>query len=105
MYEYSIRLKLSLKYFSGAIARNSGKFPKDFLFGAATSSYQIEGAWNAYGKGENIWDRFSHQVPSRIVNNDTGDIACDSYHKYKEDVAIAKALGLSHYRFSISWAR
>lgn len=87
------------------LAANSGKFPTDFIFGAATSSYQIEGAWNEGGKGENIWDRFVHQVPSKIRNNDTGDVACDSYRKYREDVAIVKALGLDHYRFSISWSR
>lgn len=101
----SIQVKLLMQYYSAVTATNSGKFPKDFLFGAATSAYQIEGAWNTDGKGENIWDRFSHRNPSPIVNNDTGDVACDSYQRYKEDVAVAKELGLSHYRFSIAWSR
>jgi len=79
-------------------------FPKDFIWGAATASYQIEGAWNEDGKGESIWDRFSHQ-PYRINHGDTGDIACDHYHHMPEDVALMKALGLKSYRFSISWSR
>ncbi|XP_023029423.2 myrosinase 1 [Leptinotarsa decemlineata] len=84
---------------------NDNKFPDDFLFGVATAAYQIEGAWNEGGKGENIWDNVCHRVPSPVVNNDTGDIACDSYHKYKEDVALLKDLGVDVYRFSLSWSR
>ena len=80
------------------------QFPKDFLWGAATASYQIEGAWNVDGKGESIWDRFSHTV-GLVKGAETGDVACDSYHYYKEDVAIAKKLNLKSYRFSISWPR
>ena len=80
------------------------QFPKDFLWGAATASYQIEGAWNVDGKGESIWDRFSHTV-GLVKGAETGDVACDSYHRYKEDVAIAKKLNLGSYRFSISWPR
>ena len=79
-------------------------FPKDFLWGCATASYQIEGAWNEDGKGESIWDRFSHTL-GKIKNGDTGDVACDHYHRYKEDIAIMKELGLKSYRFSISWPR
>ncbi|CAG9860118.1 unnamed protein product [Phyllotreta striolata] len=84
---------------------NNKKFPDSFLLGTATAAYQIEGAWNEDGKGENIWDRTCHSDPTRIFNNENADIACDSYHKYKEDVALLKDLGVSVYRFSISWSR
>ncbi len=79
-------------------------FPKDFEWGVATSSYQIEGAHNEDGKGESIWDHFSHR-PNNIQNNDTGNIACDNYHRFKEDVQIMKEMGIKAYRFSISWPR
>lgn len=80
-------------------------FPDDFKFAVATAAYQIEGAWNEDGKGPNIWDTVSHYDPDPIKNNDTGDVACDSYHKYKEDVALMKELGVDRYRFSLSWSR
>jgi len=80
------------------------QFPKDFLWGVATASYQVEGAWNVDGKGESIWDRFAHTV-GKVKGADTGDVACDSYHRYKEDVQVAKKLNLNSYRFSISWPR
>lgn len=79
-------------------------FPKDFLWGVATASYQIEGAYNEDGKGESIWDRFSH-IPGNIENGDTGDIACNHYHLYEEDVKLLKEIGVKSYRFSISWPR
>jgi len=79
-------------------------FPADFVWGAATSSYQIEGAWNEDGKGENIWDRFCHS-PNRVANGETGDVACDHYHRMQEDVDLMAWMGLKSYRFSISWAR
>ena len=79
-------------------------FPENFIWGAATSSYQIEGAWNEDGKGENIWDRFSH-TPGKVNNGDTGDVACDHYHRWREDIELMKEIGLKAYRFSISWAR
>ncbi|MCQ2587122.1 MAG: GH1 family beta-glucosidase [Treponema sp.] len=79
-------------------------FKKEFVWGAATASYQIEGAWNEDGKGMNIWDEFTHQ-PGKISDKSTGDIACDHYHHYKEDVKMMADLGLKAYRFSISWAR
>jgi beta-glucosidase len=80
------------------------QFPDNFLWGAATAAYQIEGAWNEDGKGESIWDRFTHR-PYTILNGDTGDTACDHYHRMPEDVALMKELGLNTYRFSIAWPR
>ena len=79
-------------------------FPPDFIWGAATASYQIEGAWNEDGTGESIWDRFSH-TPGKIANGDTGDVASDHYHRWREDVALMKEVGLQAYRFSIAWPR
>ncbi|KAK7499139.1 hypothetical protein BaRGS_00009686, partial [Batillaria attramentaria] len=81
-----------------------GTFPKDFKWAAATAAYQIEGGWNADGKGPSNWDAFTHE-PGNIDGGDTGDVACDSYNKYMEDVRMLQDLGVTDYRFSISWSR
>lgn len=80
------------------------KFPKDFIWGVATASYQIEGAVQEGGRGESIWDRFS-KTPGKVLKGDTGDVACNHYHLYKEDVDLIKGLGVDSYRFSIAWPR
>jgi beta-glucosidase len=80
------------------------QFPEGFVWGTATSSYQIEGGVNEDGRGESIWDRFSH-TPGRIANGNTGDVSTDHYHRWREDVAIMAELGLHAYRFSIAWPR
>ena len=82
----------------------AGGFPDGFAWGAATAAYQIEGAASIDGKGPSVWDTFSH-APGNVRGGDTGDIACDSYHRYREDVALMATLGLNAYRFSISWPR
>src|SRR3954469_18151483 len=79
-------------------------FPNDFLWGAATSAYQIEGAVNEDGRGESIWDRFAH-TPGKISDGNTGDVAADSYHLYPQDIDLLKQLGAKAYRFSIAWPR
>jgi beta-glucosidase len=80
------------------------EFPKDFLWGVATSAYQIEGCTLADGAGPNIWHRFAH-VPGMTVAGATGDIACDHYNRYADDVELMSKLGLQAYRFSLAWAR
>jgi beta-glucosidase len=79
-------------------------FPTDFLWGAATAAYQVEGSPLADGAGPSIWHRFSH-TPGLVLNGDTGDVACDHYHRYEADIALMRELGLNAYRFSISWSR
>ena len=80
------------------------KFAKDFLFGAASASYQVEGAWNEDGKGLSNWDVFS-KIPGKTFEGTNGDIAIDHYHRYKEDIKLMAEMGLESYRFSISWPR
>jgi beta-glucosidase len=80
------------------------RFPQGFLWGAATSAYQIEGSPLADGAGPSIWQRFSH-TPGLMTNGDTGDVACDHYNRYREDVGLLASLGATSYRFSISWSR
>jgi beta-glucosidase len=79
-------------------------FPEGFVWGAATAAYQIEGATDVDGRGPSIWDRFTH-TPGRVSNGETGDVACDHYHRYREDVTLMAQLGLDAYRFSVSWPR
>ncbi|QHE53654.1 GH1 family beta-glucosidase [Pontibacillus sp. HMF3514] len=81
-----------------------GTFSKDFIFGTATSSYQIEGAIKEGGRTPSIWDTFS-SIPGKVVNGDTGEMACDHYHRFEEDIEIIKSLGVDSYRFSIAWPR
>lgn len=100
-----------MKGFNGSHASNGSSpraagagFPVDFAWGAATSAYQIEGGWEADGRGASIWDTFCRQ-PGRIMRGDAGDKACDHYGRYREDAAIMEEIGLRAYRFSISWPR
>ncbi|QAY59828.1 beta-glucosidase [Microbacterium protaetiae] len=79
-------------------------FPPDFLFGAATAAFQIEGATHEDGRRDSIWDAFCRE-PGAVFGGDNGDVACDHYHRYRDDVALMKRLGLQTYRFSVSWAR
>ncbi len=80
------------------------RFPANFVWGAATASYQIEGAWDEDGKGPSIWDTFSH-TPDKVQDGDTGDTAVDHYHRWQDDIQVMKAVGLKAYRLSISWPR
>ena len=85
-------------------SNNEYQFPPDFVWGAATAAYQIEGSPAADGKGESIWDRFSH-TPGKIQNGDTGDVADDHYRRWQSDIALMREMGLDAYRFSVSWPR
>ncbi|WP_211368155.1 GH1 family beta-glucosidase [Microbacterium rhizomatis] len=86
------------------VPASSRSFPAGFLFGAATAAYQIEGAAHEDGRRDSIWDAFS-RVPGAVINGDNGDVACDHYHLYRDDVALMKSMGLQTYRFSSSWSR
>lgn len=85
-----------------AIAR--ARFPEGFLWGTASAAYQNEGAWNEDGKGESIWDRFTHR-PGNVRGNVNGDMACDQYHRFPQDIQLAREMNLKSHRFSISWPR
>ena len=87
---------------NGGIA--PGRLPPDFVWGVSTASYQIEGGAREDGRGPSVWDTWSHE-PGRIQNGDTGDVACDHYHRWAEDVALMKQLGVGAYRFSVAWPR
>ncbi|MBM3952632.1 MAG: beta-glucosidase [Rhodospirillales bacterium] len=84
--------------------RASFKYPAGFVWGCSTSSFQIEGATQEDGRGDSIWDARG-RIPGKVANGDTGDVACDHYHRYREDVALMKGLGLDAYRFSVAWPR
>ncbi len=104
---FAARIPSSQEPVAGAVAPSEidrARFPSEFLWGMASAAYQVEGAWNVDGKGESNWDRFSHTV-GKIKGGATGDVACDQYHRYKEDITILKRLNQKSYRFSTSWAR
>jgi beta-glucosidase len=103
----SALLKLSAALEPAAFAQAGNtprKFPDGFLWGSATAAYQVEGAYKEDGRGMSVWDTFSH-TPGKTAHGDTGDVADDHYHRYKEDIQLMKALGLTSYRFSVSWSR
>ena len=80
------------------------QFPDGFFWGTATAAFQIEGVTSEDGRGESIWDRFA-ATPGKILTGETGDPACDSYHRYPQDIAVMQQLGVNAYRFSIAWPR
>ncbi|GAB2266172.1 Beta-glucosidase 17 [Dionaea muscipula] len=95
---------LDFQRVNGDESLSLSKFPKDFIFGVGSATYQYEGAWNVDGRGPSIWDTFTHQQPAKIADHSTGDVADDFYHRYKEDVKLLKKNRFS-FRFSISWPR
>ena len=86
------------------MSNDQARFPEGFLWGAATAAHQIEGSPLADGAGPSIWTRFAH-TPGMMLNGDTGDVACDHYNRWRDDVKLMKELGLKAYRFSVSWSR
>ncbi|KAI4333181.1 hypothetical protein L6164_018019 [Bauhinia variegata] len=98
-------LLCTIALFELALSLNRSSFPADFVFGTASSAYQYEGAAFEGGRGPSVWDTLTHRHPDKIADHSNGDVADDSYHRYKEDVAIMKDIGFDAYRFSISWSR
>jgi beta-glucosidase len=86
------------------MSQTARAFPSDFVWGAATAAYQVEGAATEDGRGESIWDRFS-ATPGNVANGDTGAIACDTYHRYAEDIRLMRTLGIGAFRLSVAWPR
>jgi beta-glucosidase len=86
------------------MSQTTRALPSDFVWGAATAAYQVEGAATEDGRGESIWDRFS-ATPGKVVNGDTGAVACDTYHRYAEDIGLMRSLGIGAFRFSVAWPR
>ncbi|CAH1116870.1 unnamed protein product [Phaedon cochleariae] len=103
--KFAVLASIASYSFADDYVLNRKRFPSNFMFGVATSAFQIEGAWNEDGKSASTWDNYTHAVPAYIEDGTNADVACDSYHKYKEDVAILKEIGVSHYRFSLAWSR
>ncbi|XP_031633962.1 furostanol glycoside 26-O-beta-glucosidase-like [Contarinia nasturtii] len=91
--------------FDAKINASDQLFPDDFLFGASTAAYQIEGAWNMDGKGPSIWDEFTHFHPEKIVDHQNADVSTNSYEYFLDDIKAVKNLSMNFYRFSISWSR
>ncbi|MCE9537788.1 MAG: beta-glucosidase [Bacteroidetes bacterium] len=89
--------------FAPVISKND--FGKDFVWGAATAAYQIEGAWNEEGKGESVWDHFTHNKKNRIKTRENADTACDFYHRYEHDIDLLSSMNIPAFRFSIAWSR
>uniref|UniRef100_A0A8D8CGY5 Myrosinase 1 n=1 Tax=Culex pipiens TaxID=7175 RepID=A0A8D8CGY5_CULPI len=87
------------------VGGKSPEFPAWFAFGAATAAYQVEGGWNEDGRGASVWDTLTHDHPELVVDQSTGDVAADSYHRFQDDVEALKQVGFNFYRFSISWGR
>nr|XP_019703188.1 beta-glucosidase 13-like [Elaeis guineensis] len=90
---------------NGAASLDRSSFPPGFIFGTASSAYQYEGGARDGGRGPSIWDDFTHKHPEKILDRSNGDVAVDSFHRYKDDIDIIKDIGLDAYRLSISWSR